>query len=194
MKKKAKQLLVAAFFGVILLTSTITIAMIGSTPSNTDNTTTTTGTPADNYPDDKRATFCGTGTAKSNRYITEFKLPTVCAQPLSITTDPSGNVWFVESNTGKLGKFDPFSRLFTEYENTKWPKSDQSMMWGIGYAPDNNIWFTDEAHDIIWKFSVLEKNFTTFKYPTSDQGDAFPQKLVIDGQQILVNDLTGNKI
>lgn len=192
MKKKAKQLLVAAFFGVILLTSTIAIAMIGSTPSNTDNTTTTTGTPADNYPDDQRAAYCGTGAAKSNRYITEFKVPTVCAQPLAITTDLSGTVWFTESNTGKLGKFDPFSRLFTEYENTNWPKSDQSMMWGIGYAQDNNIWFTDEAHDVIWKFSVHGKNFTSFKYPAS--GDAFPQKLVIDGQQIVVNDLTGNKI
>jgi virginiamycin B lyase len=191
-KKKAKQLLVAAFFGVILLTSTITIAMIGNTPSNTDSTTTTTGTPADNYPDDQRASYCGTGAAKSNKYITEFKVPTVCAQPLAVTTDLSGTVWFTESNTGNLGKFDPFSRFFTEYENVNWPKSDQSMMWGIGYSQDNNVWFTDEAHDVIWKFSVLEKNFTTFKYPTS--GDAFPQKLVINGQQIVVNDFTGNKI
>lgn len=194
MKKKAKQLLVAAFFGVILLTSTITIAMIGSTPSNTDNTTTTTGTPADNYPDDQRATYCGTGAAKSNRYITEFKVPTVCAQPLTITADHSGNVWFTESNAGKLAKFDPFSRLFTEYENTKWPKGDQSMMWGMDYASDGNIWFTDEAHDIVWKFSISEKNYTSFKYPASDGGEVFPQRLIIDDQKILVNDLTGNRI
>jgi len=193
-KKKAKQLLLAAFFGIILLTSTITIAMIGNAPSNTDNTTTTTGTPADNYPDDQRATYCGTGVAKSNRYITEFKVPTVCAQPLAITTDPVGNVWFTESNAGKLAKFDPFSRLFTEYENIRWPKGDQSMMWGINYAPDGNIWFTDESHDIVWKFSISEKNYTSFKYPAAAGGDAFPQKIVIDGQKILINDLTGNKI
>ena len=194
MKKKAKQLLVAAFFGVILLTSTITIAMIGGAPSNTDNTTTTTGTLADNYPDDKRTTYCGTGAAKSNTYITEFKIPTVCAQPLAITTDHSGNVWFTESNAGKLAKFDPFSRLFTEYENTKWPKGDQSMMWGMDYASDGNIWFTDEAHDIVWKFSISEKNYTSFKYPVSDEGEVFPQRLVIDDQKILVNDLIGNRI
>ena len=193
MKKKAKTLLVAAFFGIILLTSTITIAMIGNAPSNIDNTTTTTGTPADNYPDDQQAAYCGTGAAKSNRYITEFKVPTVCAQPLAITTDSSGMVWFTQTNTGKLAKFDPFTRFFTEYENTSWPKGDQSMMWGINHATDGNIWFTDEFHDIVWKFSISEKNYTSFKYPTS-AGDTFPQKLVIDGQKILVNDFTGNKI
>jgi virginiamycin B lyase len=192
-KKKVKQLLVAAFFGIILLTSTITIAMIGNAPSNTDNTTTTSGTPADNYPDDQRAAYCGTGAAKSNRYITEFKVPTVCAQPLAITTDSSGMVWFTQTNTGKLAKFDPFTRFFTEYENTSWPKGDQSMMWGIEEAPDGNIWFTDDAHDVVWKFSISENNFTSFKYPTADIG-SLPQRLVIDGQKILVNDFTGNKI
>jgi len=191
--KKAKTLLVAAFFGVILLTSTITIAMIGSAPSETNDTTTTTGTPADNYPDDQRAAYCGTGAAKSNRYITEFKVPTVCAQPLAITTDSSGMVWFTQTNTGKLAKFDPFTRFFTEYENTSWPKGDQSMMWGIDQAPDGNMWFTDDAHDVVWKFSISENNFTSFKYPTADIG-SLPQRLVIDGQKILVNDFTGNKI
>ena len=191
--KKAKTLLVAAFFGVILLTSTITIAMIGSAPSETNDTTTTTGTPADNYPDDQRAAYCGTGAAKSNRYITEFKVPTVCAQPLAITTDSSGMVWFTQTNTGKLAKFDPFTRFFTEYENTSWPKGDQSMMWGIDQAQDGNIWFTDDAHDVVWKFSISENNFTSFKYPTADIG-SLPQRLVIDGQKILVNDFTGNKI
>jgi len=193
-KKKAKQLLLAAFFGIILLTSTITIAMIGNAPSNTDNTTTTTGTPADNYPDDQRAAYCGTGAAKSNRYIAEFKVPTVCAQPLAITTDPVGNVWFTESNAGKLAKFDPFSRLFTEYENTRWPKGDQSMMWGIDYAVDENIWFTDESHDVLWKFSIIKKNYTSFSFPVSNNVATFPQRLIIDNKNILVNDLLGNKI
>ncbi|HSD05224.1 MAG TPA: lyase, partial [Nitrosopumilaceae archaeon] len=157
-------------------------------------TVTKTGTPADNYKDAERETFCGTGSVKSNRYITEFKIPTVCTQPLAITTDSSGNVWFTESNTGNLAKFDPFSRTFTEFENTEWPEGDQSMMWGIDHSQDENIWFTDERHDIIWKFSILEKNFTRYKYPASDSEATFPQKLIVDGQQVIVNDFSGNKI
>jgi virginiamycin B lyase len=194
-RKKAKQLLVAVFFGVILLTSTIAIAINANTNTNTniDTTdTTSTGTPADNYPIDKRITFCGTNSTKSNRYITEFNVPTFCAQPLAITTDSSGNVWFTESNTGNIAKFDPFSRIFTEYQNDRWPKGDQSMMWGIAYALDGNIWFTDESHDVIWKFD--KNNFTSFKYPLSGAKETFPQRIVIDDQKLLVNDFTGNKI
>lgn len=194
MKKKIRTLILASFFGVILLSSTLAFVLNSNVGKQSSKADTITGTPADNYPDDKRATFCGTGAAKSNKYITEFKIPTVCTQPLAITTDPSGNVWFTESNTGKLVKFDPFSRLFTEYENSKWPKGEKSMMWGIGYASDGNLWFTDEAHDIVWKFSVADQNYSTFKYPISESGEAFPQRLLIDGKRILVNDFTGNKI
>ena len=66
------------------------------------------------------------------------------------------------------------------------------MMWGIAYAPDGNVWFTDESHDVIWKFD--KNNFTSFKYPPSEKGESFPQRIVIDGQKLLVNDFTGNKI
>ena len=193
MKKNTKRLFAFALMAIFII-SVVSVAGLSLGKRSTSPTTTTTGTPADNYPDDKRTTFCGTGVAKSNRYITEFKIPTVCAQPLAITTDSSGAVWFTESNAGKLAKFDPFSRLFTEYENTKWPKGDQAMMWGMDYASDGNIWFTDEAHDIVWKFFISEKNYTSFKYPASDGGEVFPQRLVIDDQKILVNDFTGNRI
>ena len=193
MKKNSKKLLAFALMAVFII-SVVSVAGLSGSKRSTTPTTTTTGTPADNYPDDKRATFCGTGVAKSNRYITEFKLPTVCAQPLAITTDPSGTVWFAESNTGKIAKFDPFARLFTEYENTKWPKGDRAMMWGIAYSNDGNIWYTDEAHDVIWKFSTADNSFSSLKYPVAEGGKAFPQKLVVDGDEILVNDFDGNKI
>lgn len=194
MKKKAKQLMVAAFFGVILVSSTAAIALNSYSNKKPDDitTTTTTGTPADNYPIDKRVTFCGTNSTKSNTYITEFSVPTYCSQPLAITTDSSGNVWFTQYNTGNIAKFDPFSRIFTEYKNDKWPKGDQSMMWGIASTSDGNIWYTDESHDVLWKYD--KNNFTNFNYPKSENGQTFPQRIVIDGQKILVNDFTGNKI
>ena len=184
----------AAFFGVILVSSTAAIALNNYSNKKTDDTTVSsvTGTAADNYPIDKRVSFCGTNSTKSNRYITEFMVPTYCAQPLAITTDPSGNVWFTEYNTGSLATFDPFSRIFTEHKNEIWPKGDQSMMWGIASTSDGNIWFTDEAHDVIWKFD--KNNFTSFRYPTSERGQTFPQRIIIDDKNLIINDFTGNKI
>ena len=95
MKKNTKRLFAFALMAIFII-SVVSVAGLSLGKRSTSPTTTTTGTPADNYPDDKRTTFCGTGVAKSNRYITEFKVPTVCTQPLAITTDSSGAVWFTE--------------------------------------------------------------------------------------------------
>ncbi len=145
----------------IFIVSTASAAFLGggkvATP--TQNTgITLTNTPADNYPDNKRTTFCETGPAQSSKYITEYKIPTACTQPLAIITDPAGNVWFTESNTGNLGKFVPSSNTFQEFTNPQWQKGEKSMMWGLGTAQDGNIWFTDSQHSLIWKFNPIDKS------------------------------------
>ena len=191
MKKKTKGLIVAAFFGIILVTSTVTLAVPNLLPPPEDEST-VTGTPADNFDDEQRAQFCGSEDAKSNTYIREYEIPTKCTQPLAITTDPDGNVWFAQVNTGKIAKFDPNTESFTEYENPEWPQMARSMMWGIAYSPDGSLWFTDEAHDSVWKFSIEDGKYYRHGYPSA--GDALPQRLEIAGSQIIINDFTGNKI
>jgi virginiamycin B lyase len=186
-----KGLLVAVFFGTILLTSTVVISLPNlMSPIDTENTM--TGTPADNFPDAQRAQFCGSGNAKSTTYVTEYTIPTVCTNPLAIVTDYEGNVWFAQTNTGKLAKFNPDTEIFTEYENPSWPPNGRSMMWGIDASSDGSIWYTDETFDSIWKFTPKEEKYQRFTYPS--QGDALPQKLKVDGSQIIINDFTGNKI
>ncbi|MFB5606921.1 MAG: lyase, partial [Candidatus Nitrosomaritimum yanchengensis] len=149
---KKKGIIVAAFFGFILLTSTVMISLPGlMNPIDTE--TTITGTPADNFPDEQRAQFCGSGIARSTNYVTEYSIPTVCTNPLAIVTDFEGNVWFAQTNTGNLAKFDPVTETFSEYENPSWPPNGRSMMWGMDAAPDGSIWYTDETFDSIWKFT-----------------------------------------
>lgn len=191
MKKRTKGIIVAGFFAVILITSTLTLAL-NSMPSQIPQQITTTGTPADNFPDEQRPRFCGTGDAKSNTYVTEFKIPTACTQPLAITVDPQGAVWFAQTNTGKIAKFDPFSRQFTEFDNPTWPEMGRSMMWGMDYSYDGNIWYTDDAHDSIWKFSTLDGSYERINYATN--GDSLPQHLVVMGDQLILNDFYGGKI
>ena len=125
-------------------------------------------------------------------YVTEYSIPTVCTNPLAIATDFEGNVWFAQTNTGKLAKFDPVTETFTEFDNPSWPPNGRSMMWGIDAAPDGSIWYTDETFDSLWKFTPQEERYQRFTYPT--QSDALPQKLKFEGSQIIVNDFTGNKI
>ena len=199
MKKQTKGYLAFAFLGGIMLTSGVLIAIPGfdedvDYAAMNDPEVTITGTPADNFPDDQRTTFCSSGgDAKSTNYVNEYVIPTECANPLAIVSDYDGNVWFTETNTGNLAKFDPITETFTEYDNPTWPDGGRSMMWGIDYAPDGSVWFTDETYDSVWKFSTIDEQYERLSYPTSG-GDSLPQKLSIDGSQIIINDFTGNKL
>lgn len=190
MKKKA--IFVTIFFGFILLSSTVMITLPGILPEGDAPEMTITGTPADNFPDDQRAQFCGSGNAKSTDYIQEFSIPTLCTNPLAIVSDYDGNVWFTQTNTGNLAKFDPNTETFTEYDNPSWPQGGRSMMWGIDYAPDGTVWYTDETYDSVWKFSTIDEKYERLSYPS--EGNSLPQKLQVQGSQIIVNDFTGNKI
>ncbi len=154
----------------IFIVSTVSVAFLGGgRVANQVNTTTTdrtiTGTPQDNYKDKDRPTFCQTGPAKSSNYITEYKIPTACTQPLAVMVDSSGSVWFTESNTGNLGKFDPSSKSFQEFTNSQWQSGEKSMMWGLGTAQDGNIWITDSQHSLIWKFNPVDKSLSKICIP-----------------------------
>ena len=192
MKKQTKGIIFTVIFGGGLLFWATAASLPGLMPPQEEQEFTMTGTPADNFPDEQRAQFCGTGSAKSNDYVTEYKIPTECTQPLAIVTDPQGNVWFAQTNTGKIAKFDPTSESFTEFDNMGWPERGRSMMWGMDYSPDGSIWYTDEAHDILWRFSTLDETYQSITYPA--EADSLPQKLRVVGSQIIVNDFTGNKI
>ncbi|MDH3361516.1 MAG: lyase [Nitrosopumilus sp.] len=184
---------VSIFFATIMLTSLTAGVLLNNTPTSSENSEITiTGTPADNFPDAQRAQFCGSNTAKSTDYVQEFSIPTLCTNPLAIVTDYDGNVWFTQTNTGKVAKFDPNTQIFTEYDNPLWPKGGRSMMWGIDYAPDGSVWFTDETYDSVWKFSTLDEKYERLSYPS--EGNSLPQKLQVYGSQIIINDFTGNKL
>lgn len=176
-----------------MLTSLAAGTLLNNTPPPSENTEMTlTGTPADNFPDAQRIKFCGSGDAKSTPFVKEYRIPTACTNPLAIVADYDGNVWFAQTNTGKLAKFDPASESFTEFDNKLWPKNGRSMIWGIDYSPDGSLWYTDESYDSIWRFSTQDQTYQRIDYPS--EGDSLPQKLKVDGSQIVINDFTGNKI
>jgi len=189
---KKKGIIVVFFFGGIMVTSGFGLQSMMAPPPEDNPEFTITGTPADNFPDVQRAQFCGSGDAKSTDYVQEFSIPTPCTNPLAVVTDYDGNVWFTETNTGKLAKFDPSTERFTEYDNPLWPPGERSMMWGIDYAPDGSVWFTDERFDSIWKFSTIDEKYERLAYPS--EGNSLPQKLQIVGSKIIINDFTGNKL
>ena len=216
MKTRTKGIIFFAFVGGIMLASGVTIAI----PSSFfENSNTTLDSLEDielddlNYVGDQRLQFCSINDkAKSNSYVKEYKIPTPCTQPLAITTVPDGTVWFAQTNTGMIAKFDPSSETFTQYPNSDWdrlqtvwieeallqnvlPIKLRSMMWGMDYSPDGSIWYTDGDNGAIWKFLLSDESYHVLSFPRSDDSEqVFPQKLEVDGSRIIVNDLFGSKI
>ena len=205
MKKRTKGLLAFAFLGGIMLTSTIVIAIPGIAPDGMSSDPMMSNMPRDtphdvnydysqNHAEADRAMFCGTGQPpESTDYIREFEIPTACTNPLAIAVDYDGNPWFAESNTGMVATFDPNTETFTEYPNRNWPTGTTSMMWGMDYAPDGSIWYTDDWSDSLWIFNPLVGQYASIPYPKAVE-DPLPQRLLIDGSQIIVNDFYANMI
>ena len=152
-----------------------------------------TGTPADKYSPHEREQHCESSDAKTTQYIREFKIPTPCTQPLSIIADPEGMLWFTETNTGNVASFDPDSEEFVEYQNDAWSSSTASMMWGIAHTEDNEIWFTDERHGALWKFSILDETYTKFEIQGKAKKSS-PQKIGLYNDNFVINDFAGNQI
>lgn len=199
MKKRTKGILAFAFLGGIMVTSGVTIAIPGIVPEDESMRITETGTPADNFPDVQRPQFCGEGVPGSTPYVTEYAVPTPCTLPLAMTSDPSGRLWFVQTNTGMVASFDPLTETFEEFENPVWPRGARSMMWGADYSADNSIWYSDEVNDAVWNFSIDREEYRRVDFPAAEAAgasmpDPLPQRVMVDGSQIIVNDLFGNKI
>ncbi len=152
-----------------------------------------TGTPADKYSPHEREQHCESSDAKTTKFIKEFKIPTPCTQPLSIIADPEGMLWFTETNTGNVASFDPDSEEFVEYQNDAWSSSTASMMWGIAHTEDNEIWFTDERHGALWKFSIPEETYTKFEIQGKAKKSS-PQKIGLYNDNFVINDFAGNQI
>ena len=186
-----KGIVISGIIGIIIIT-TVVILVSSVSDIEKGEVEVLTGTPSDNYPEIDRDKFCGAGDAKSTKYIKEYKIPTDCTQPLAIVTSPNGNVWFAQSNTGKLAKFNPLTESFTEYDNRFWPTGDRSMIWGLDYASDGTLWFTDDTHNSIWKFDITTREYERVPFLLPE--NSLPQRLDVIGSRIIINDFTGNQI
>lgn len=231
MKTRKKGILFFAIVAGIMLSSGVTIAMNPAQwlEPSTINIDEITDEEFDalgldfGYNDVEVLQFCSTNEhPMTNEYVKEYKIPTECTQPLAITVDHNGMVWFAQTNTGNIAKFDPLTETFTEYDNPVWveleesfiisaiennvpPQKLRSMMWGMDAFPDGSIWYTSripiQAEDnnlyfigVLWKFSKDTGSYDLIPYSEEGNYNSLPQKLSIEGSKIILNDFTGGNL
>ena len=133
--------------------------------------------------------FCGNNTSpNSNEFVNEYVLPTRCEMPLGIAVDNNASkVWYISTKNGILGSYNTKENRF-DHERTipiwrsRQNPIDFSQVWTIKVDRENNIWFTDEKQNAIWRYNNLLKTFEIFNIPEISKsfGTTYPVSMDFD--------------
>jgi virginiamycin B lyase len=133
--------------------------------------------------------FCGNNAnPNSNEFVTEYVLPTRCEMPLGIAVDNNASkIWYISTKNGILGSYNTKENKF-DLENiiptwrSRQNPIDFSQVWTVKVDRENNIWFTDEKQNAIWRYNTLLKTFEIFNIPEISEsfGTTYPVSLDFD--------------
>jgi virginiamycin B lyase len=133
--------------------------------------------------------FCGNNASpNSNEFVNEYVLPTKCEMPLGIFVDNnSSKVWYVSTKNGILGSYNTKENRFDQEHTIPIWRSRQnpidfSQVWTVKVDRENNVWFTDEKQNAIWRYNNLLKTFEIFKIPEISEsfGTTYPVSMDFD--------------
>jgi streptogramin lyase len=97
--------------------------------------------------------------------ITEFELPNYNSQPGVIVVGPDGNLWFVEQNAPRIGRFNLADNSITEFEVPNATNGSDFTLFGLTVGPDGNLWFAENNANRIGTMT-LDGSITEFDLPT----------------------------
>lgn len=98
-------------------------------------------------------------------FICEYPIPTPNSGPGDITVGPDGNLWFTETNTDKVGRFNPGTETFTEFNLAAGTRPE-----GIVTGPDGNLWVTGHDNNTIVRMNTSGTILNVFPIPGPDSG------------------------
>lgn len=101
-----------------------------------------------------------------HKYSKAFDLPKPNSEPLSITTGPDGNLWFVERSTNRIGRITPTGAI-KEYPIP----TPNAGLNSITVGPNGNfLWFTEHDANKIGRINAATGEVTEYPVPTPNAG------------------------
>jgi len=97
--------------------------------------------------------------------MTKYPLPSKNGYPRRLQIDSKGIIWFGEYDTGKLGRFDPKTEKFKEYDL---PTGPLTHPYGLGLDANENIWYSSYYFDVLARFDPKTEKFTQYPFPHSE--------------------------
>jgi len=126
--------------------------------------------------------YCSSNTApgriaefnpRTTSWLNDYQLPSGYGQPLFLTFDHSGNLWFPMPMTNTLGMFNVTTQTFQE-----WPvPTAASGPWGVAADSLGNIWFTEHYGNKIGSFNISTHTFKEIATPATN---SIPYGITVD--------------
>lgn len=139
--------------------------------------------------------LCSTTFEKSTEFIKEYSIPIDFTQPVGIAIDHKDKIWIVATWIGYLVVFDPILKGFVDFikiPNWKTNGIFGSMVWGMDFDKNGNLWFTDEVHNAIWRYFTDERKFEIYQAPTKS---SYPAQIALDSQgRVWFSEIFGKKL
>ena len=89
--------------------------------------------------------------------MTELDPPTPNAGVRRVSPDSAGRLWIAEYNVGQLGRYEPASGLWTEWQLP----GDNPRAYAVYVDDQNMVWLTDTGADTLVRFDPATEAFTT---------------------------------
>lgn len=139
--------------------------------------------------------LCGSSFEKITDFIVEYSIPFPCSQPVGIAIDNNNKAWIAATWVGYLLVFDPKINYFSDFiEIPNWKTKGifGSMVWGMDFDKNGDLWFTDQENNAIWRYFVSEKKFEMYKIPTRG---AYPASIEFDSEgNVWFSEIFGKKL
>jgi len=97
--------------------------------------------------------------------ITKYMPPTAGSYERRINVGADGIVWFGEYAKGKIGRFDPKTGAFKEYDV---PEGAKSFPYALVVGPDKGVWFSSYYLDTINRLDPDTGKIVEYPFPHSE--------------------------
>jgi streptogramin lyase len=117
--------------------------------------------------------------------FTYYTLPNIPGnQPIFVTFDGSGNLWFTTPNNSMIGEFSPSTGEFVG----QWPVTAGSGPWDLTFA-NGQLWYTQHFVSAVGRFDPTTHVHQDFETPTANSN---PYGIAADGARIWFTENNSN--